>query len=115
MKTGVKMVNGELVPMSQHDLMQVMRDKAEAVTNLMPQINGTQLRLALLGLGVTAAQVEAAIDAVPGDAVQRETARIQWEYATSFQRQHPLIATIGAALGMTEAQIDEAWLHAATL
>lgn len=82
---------------------------------VMPTITAAQLRLALLGLGMTGAQVEAAIDAMPGTDMQREAARIQWEYATTFPRQHPLVVAIGAALGMTEAQIDAAWLHAATL
>ena len=81
----------------------------------MPTITAAQLRLALLGLGITGAQVEAAIDAMPGADMQREAARIQWEYATTFPRQHPLVVAIGAALGMTEAQIDAAWLHAGTL
>lgn len=80
-----------------------------------PGITATQLRLALLGLGIDNAQVEAAINAMPGTDMQREAARIQWEYATIFLRQHPLVAAIGAALGMTDAQIDEAWLNAATL
>lgn len=81
----------------------------------MPIITAAQLRLALLRLGMTAAQVEAAIDAMPGTEVQREAARIQWEYETTFRRQNSLVIAIGAALGMTEAQIDEAWLSAATL
>jgi len=81
----------------------------------MPSINAAQIRLALFGMGVTSAQVEAAIDAMPGSDMEREAARIQWEYATTFARQHPLVVAIGAALGMTDAQIDAAWLHAATL
>lgn len=81
----------------------------------MPTITAAQLRLALLGLGMTGAQVEAAISAMPGTDMQREAARIQWEYATTFPRQHPLVVAIGAALDLTEAQIDAAWLHAATL
>ena len=81
----------------------------------MPTITAAQLRLALLGLGMTGAQVEAAINAMPGTDTDREAARIQWEYATTFPRQHPLVVGIGAALDLTESQIDAAWLHAATL
>jgi hypothetical protein len=81
----------------------------------MPTITAAQLRLALLGLGMTGAQVEAAIDAMPGTDMQREAARIQWEYRTSYQRDHPLVVGIGAALGLTEAQIDNAWRGAAAL
>jgi hypothetical protein len=82
---------------------------------VMPTITAAQLRLALLGMGITAAMVEAAIDAMPGAEAQREAARIQWEYATSYQRDHPLVVALGAALGLTEAQIDNAWRGAAAL
>jgi len=81
----------------------------------MPTITARQLRLALLGLGLTGAQVEAAINAMPGTDMQREAARIEWEYATSYQRDHQLVAMLGAALGLTEAQIDAAWKEAATI
>jgi hypothetical protein len=81
----------------------------------MPTITARQLRLALLGLGLTGAQVEAAINAMPGTDMQREAARIEWEYATSYQRDHQLVAMLGAALGLTEAQIDAAWMEAATI
>lgn len=81
----------------------------------MPAITARQLRLALLGLGLTGAQVEAQIAAMPGTPAQREAAMIEWEYATTYQRDHPLVALLGAALGMTEAQIDNAWHGAAAL
>ena len=81
----------------------------------MPAITARQLRLALLGLGLTGAQVDAQIATMPGTPTQREAARIEWEYATSYQRDHQLVAMLGAALGMTSDQIDTAWVGAATL
>ena len=80
-----------------------------------PVITARQLRLALLGLGVTGAQVEAQIATIPGTDADREAAMIEWEYATTYQRDHPLVAMLGAALGLTEAQIDAAWMEAATI
>jgi hypothetical protein len=82
---------------------------------LVPPLSARQLRLALLGLGLTGTQVEAQIAAMPGTPAQREAALIEWEYATTYQRDHPLVALLGAALGLTEAQIDEAWRSAAVL
>ena len=82
---------------------------------LVPAITARQLRLALLGLGLTGAQVEAQIAAMPGTPAQREAAMIEWEYATTYQRDHPLVVMLGAALGLTEAQIDDAWKEAATI
>lgn len=76
-------------------------------------ITARQLRLALLGAGITPAQVDAQIAALPSPA--REAAQIEWEYATTYAREHPLIAQIGAALGMTTEQIDALWRQAAPL
>jgi hypothetical protein len=81
----------------------------------MPSITARQLRLALLGLGLTGAQVEAKIAAMPGTPAEREAAMIEWEYATTYQRDHALVGMLGAALGLTTAQIDNAWQGAATI
>ena len=81
----------------------------------LPAITARQLRLALLGLGLTGAQVEAQIAAMPGTPADREAAMIEWEYATTYQRDHPLVVALGAALGLTTAQIDDAWKEAATI
>ena len=89
---------------------------AEIERQRMPTITRRQLRLALLNrFGVTAAQVEAQIAAMPGTPAQREAAMIEWQDAPEYRRDHPLVATLGAALGLTEAQIDNAWGEAATL
>ena len=81
----------------------------------LPTLSARQLRLALLGLGLTGAQVEAQIAALPGPDAAREAALIEWEYATTYQRDHPLVVMLGAALSLTEAQIDDAWKEAATI
>ena len=88
---------------------------AEIDRQKLPTLSARQLRLALLGLGLTGAQVEAKIAAMPGTPAQREAAMIEWEYATTYQRDHQLVAMLGAALGLTTAQIDDAWMGAATL
>ena len=88
---------------------------AEIDRQKMPTLSARQLRLALLGLGLTGAQVEAKIAAMPGTPAQREAAMIEWEYATTYQRDHALVVILGAALGITGAQIDNAWQGAATL
>ena len=81
----------------------------------MPTITARQFRLALLGLGLTGAMVEAQIATMPGTDTTREVARIEWEYATSYQRDHQLVVMLGAALNLTEAQINNAWMEAAAL
>ena len=81
----------------------------------LPAITRRQLRLALLRLGLTGAQVEAEIAGMPGTPAEREAVMIEWQDNDKFNRHHPLVVAIGAALGMNETQIDAAWKVAVTL
>lgn len=81
---------------------------------VLPTLTSRQLRLGLVANGISLPSVEAAIDAIE-DPTDREVARIEWEYATTFERSHPLIEQVGAALGLTPEQIDDMWTEAATL
>jgi len=76
-------------------------------------LTSRQLRLGLVTNGISLSSVEAAIDAIE-DPTDREVALIEWEYATTFERSHPLVNQIGAALGLTPEQIDAMWTEAAT-
>ncbi|MFM9829724.1 MAG: hypothetical protein ACKVOB_13445 [Sphingomonas sp.] len=70
-----------------------------------------QARLALLGAGLLD-DVEAAINGI-ADAAARTAAQIDWEYATEVRRVSPLVASLGPALGLTDAQIDALFVAAA--
>ena len=71
-----------------------------------------QARLALLGAGLLA-QVDAAVATIPGAA--GDAARIEWEYALSVERESPLVASLTAVLGLTDAQLDALFTTAAGL
>lgn len=77
-------------------------------------LTARQLRLGLVLNGISLSSVEAAIDAIE-DETEREVARIEWEYATLYERSHPLIDRIGAARGLTPEQIDAMWAEAVAL
>ncbi|MGI2036419.1 hypothetical protein ACRQ1B_28990 [Rhizobium panacihumi] len=77
-------------------------------------LTARQLRLGLVSHGVMLDRVEASIAAIP-DAQARSMAQIEWEYASQFNRDHPLIAEVGKALGLTDAQIDVMWTVALAL
>lgn len=72
-----------------------------------------QARLALLDAGLLS-RVDAAIDAIP-DPIEREASRIEWEYRTEVYRNSQLVLSLGAALGLTDNQIDELFRQAAGL
>lgn len=73
-----------------------------------PQIvTPRQIRLWLVGAGIL---LDAILSQIPNEA-----ARIEWEYATEVRRDHPLVALLGVALGLTSEQIDDAFRAASML
>ncbi|CUA90943.1 hypothetical protein Ga0061061_1176 [Chelatococcus sambhunathii] len=90
------------------------RDDPERDQSQLRPLNPRQLRLGLLNNSISLASVEAAIEAIE-DPAARERAIVEWEYAPIYKREHVLIAHIGAALGLTEEQIDDMWSEAQTL
>jgi hypothetical protein len=72
-----------------------------------------QCRLQLLTIGMLDS-VDAAINAIPVEG-QRRAASIEWEYAHQVWRSSAWVTNLGAALGLTEAQLDDLFIQAATL
>ena len=71
-----------------------------------------QARLAMLDTGVLTS-VSDALAAMTGPT--GEAARIEWEYSPTLKRDHPLVASLSAALGLTSAQLDGLFTVAAGL
>ncbi|WEX07364.1 hypothetical protein [Chelativorans sp. AA-79] len=86
----------------------------EPVPNPLGPLTARQIRLGLIASGISLAQVEAAIEAIP-DEGERETAQVEWEYATQFLRHHPLMVQIATVLDLTDEQVDAMWASALTL
>jgi hypothetical protein len=79
-----------------------------------PACTQRQIRLWLLSQGITDESVRSMIEAMP-DATKREAALIEFEYATEYRRNHPLVTMFGTELGLTEEQIDGAFVAATNL
>ncbi len=71
-----------------------------------------QARLVLLGAGLLSG-VDAAIAAMPEP--DKSVAQITWEFAQTVDRDFGMVPQLAAALGMTEAQIDDLFIAAAQL
>ncbi len=80
----------------------------------MPPLTARQFRLGLVNASISPSTVTATIAAMP-PGPDRDKAQIEWEYATTFNRMHPLIATVGAKLGLNDVQIDAMWTAAVNL
>lgn len=74
----------------------------------LPPLTARQLRLGLVAASILPSQVDAAIAAIEDDTA-RAVAEIEWEYATQFERDHPLIEQVGMALDLSSEQIDTMW------
>lgn len=70
--------------------------------------------LAAVQTGTVPAVLMNVINALP-DAMQKFAAQMILAGATSFNRHHPLTEAVGAALGWTDAQIDQFFIDAAAL
>lgn len=81
---------------------------------VLPPLTRRRLRLGLLSIGIRSADIEAVIAAIP-DAEAREWAMIEWQDASEYERDHPLIADAMAALDLPAEQVDTLWLWAAGL
>ena len=84
--------------------------KAEEIRAAMfPDLTMRQFRLALLNANLLHL-VDATIAGMPEP--QKAAALIEWEYAATVKRDHPLVVDLSEALGMTEEQIDTMWIAA---
>ncbi|WKT94549.1 hypothetical protein QYR01_10620 [Brucella anthropi] len=81
---------------------------SEEKRELMPVITKRQLRLALVRHGISLAQVEAAIAAMP-DGLPKQEAEIEWSDASEFRRLHPTLLLVAQALNLTNEQVDAMW------
>jgi len=81
--------------------------------NGVPQaVTMRQAQLALLQNGLLSA-VDSAISSIPGDA--GIAARITWEKSSMVERNNALVATLAPMLNLTNEQIDQLFILAATL
>jgi hypothetical protein len=88
-------------------------NQSEVLTPATPEtVSARQIRLWLIRRGISMAQVDAAIDAIP-DQLQRDSVRVEWDYAPYIERSHPMLPPIAQALGLSD--IDAAFREAATI
>lgn len=89
-----------------------MAAQSASIAGTPTSVTMRQARLALLQTGKLA-QVNTAVAAMPGAA--GDAARIEWEFSSTVERHRPLVESLGVALGMTDAQLDDLFTLAATL
>lgn len=98
------------------ELVSITKTQADSLRAPVPvvpsRISMRQARLALLQSGLLA-PVDTAIAAMTGAA--GDAARIDWQFAQTVERTHPLVATMIAQLNLTTKQLDDLFTLGATL
>jgi hypothetical protein len=89
-----------------------MNQSADLTPPVPEIVSARQIRLWLVRNGIALSQVDAAIDAIP-DQLQRDSVRVEWDYAPYVERSHPMLQAIALSLGLTD--IDAAFREAATI
>lgn len=69
------------------------------------KISSRQLRSQLILQGFNLETIEQALNQLPEP--NRSLAKVDWEYATNFYRNNPMIGAVGQLLNLTNEQIDE--------
>lgn len=87
---------------------------AEEIREVMQPLSARQFRLGLISSGKELSQVDAGIAAIP-DATERGLAEVEWGFATTFKRAHPLVVSLSLALGFTPEEVDTLWEQALQL
>lgn len=80
----------------------------------LPALTPRQLRLMMLTLGLTEANIVDQIEGIP-DPIERAAALIEWNWATQYERDHALVGQLAAALDFEPAELDALWIYAADL
>ena len=85
-------------------------EKAEAarIAKIPASVSPRQIRQALTAASLRAS-VEAAVAAADQDT------KDWWEFATAFERQHPMVIAMATGLGVTARQLDDLWTLAGSL
>ena len=80
----------------------------------MNPLTARQFRLGLTLNDIPLSDVSGAIEAIE-DPQAKAVAQIEWEYATQFERLHPLVLQLSGVLELTQEQVDAMWEQASSL
>ena len=90
-------------------------NQSESLAPPVPEsISARQIRLWLIRHGISLSQVDSAINEIP-DQLQRDSVRVEWDYAPYVERSHPMLIPLAAYLGLTEEQVDQAFIEAVNI
>jgi hypothetical protein len=85
-----------------------------SISNNYPKVSARQIRLWLIQNGINLQSVYDVINAIEDPAL-RDSVAVEWEYAPYIERSHPMLIPLAQSLGLSEIDIDRAFIEASTL
>ena len=104
-------ISSDLISISEKEAESILKFETEKTIRV-ESVTLRQAKLALLHVGVYS-EIDQEIKSLPGD--EGIAARIEWEYASSVERDSPLVTTLTHKRGMTEDQLNDLFTLASTL
>jgi hypothetical protein len=101
----------EIMSVEDFDAWQAAQPPLQSPAPVPQSVTRRQLLLALNAQGITRAAIRIQLNAI-ADATQREASLIEFDEAGDFDRDHPLVAQLGAAFGLDAAAIDNLYRDA---
>lgn len=77
-------------------------------------VSARQIRLWLINHQISLQSIDQAINNIE-DPILREVTKVEWEFAPYVERNHPMVETLGVVLGLSNEQIDAAFVEAVNL
>lgn len=84
------------------------------VVSVPESVSARQIRLWLIDNNISLTSVENTINSIVNENL-REKTLVEWEFAPYIERDHPLVNTLAESLGLTNEQVDQAFITASNL
>ncbi|MEO3997170.1 hypothetical protein [Mesorhizobium sp. CAU 1732] len=81
----------------------------------LPPLSPRQMGMMLVFLDMNETDVEDAIVATTIEGQERDVALVEWRKAAHYDRDHPLVDQLAAAMDFAPAELDDLWRYASTL
>lgn len=105
--TRINAITGEIEQFDVETTIEII-ETVETLENI--EVTQRQLRLELLNRGITAEMIDGVIDNLPEP--EKTQAKIEFEFASYFERQHPLINQLGEIFAFSPSDLDEIFINA---
>lgn len=85
----------------------------DGINSVPDSLTPRQMRLALIGHGITLTDVEAVINGL--EEPLHTYAKVNWEYATAFERGNELLNSMAPYLGLSSDDLDQIFINGQTI